>query len=64
MSTSATIPVNAQIHLLDREIEFIRFLNKCGKSDDIRAAAATRVLALQRELQELKNSTHQEGDAQ
>lgn len=62
MSSTASIPKEAMIALLNREIEFVRFLNKSGKSDTLRAAAANRVLALQKELDAVKSDNTTEGD--
>jgi hypothetical protein len=36
-----------------QEIEFVRFLNRTGQCDNLRAAAGMRVLTLRNELQKL-----------
>lgn len=61
MSITATqkIPLSAQVTLLEQEIEYVRFLNKTGKEDVLRAAAAIRVLDLVKELKNLKSQETQ-----
>ena len=43
-----------------QEIEFVRFLNRTGKCDNLRAAAGLRVLSLRTELQQLNQTTPKE----
>ena len=53
ITETTSIPLNARIKLLNREIEYVRFLNRTGEGDYIRAAAGVRVLELQVKLKDL-----------
>lgn len=55
--SEANVPLFAQKELLNKEIEFLRFLARSGKNDNLQAAASLRVLDLQKELAKLEGES-------
>jgi hypothetical protein len=55
MTNLTTIPQSARIAVLEQEITIVRFLNRTGEGDDLRAAAGVRVLELQKEVSALRD---------
>ncbi len=60
-TNSSNIPVAARIRLFELEIVYVQFLTRKGKGDGLRAAAAVRVLTLQKELSELRQDITKKG---